>query len=234
MSQLNALAGLLDQYDQLAVHQDPVLKQQVEQVRRWQADRMARTHEKAFSQPQNRLMADYFLNRLYGAKDFETLAQQFRRLIPLATKLEALVPGTALRTGTLGIELSVRNMQLDEQLARVIYQEMGHTGPLTEEVMRQAYLQADQQKERLSMLDLLDELGTGLDKYVRSFVIQSVFKLAKKSAYKHDFAPVYDFTGEGFAAMKPLKSAASFINQYTQVERNIVARVHRGDLHPFD
>lgn len=234
MSSLDQLAGLLNRYDALPRHHDPVLAQQVEQITQWQTSRLARTHARLFAEPQNRLMGDYFLHRLYGSTaDFAILAEQFRRLLPLATRLESFVPNTALRTGTLGIALSVNNMELDDQLAPVIFGTLGHQGALTDEVMRQAYLLADQQPARLQLLTLLDELGQGLDKYVRSFLVQGAFRLARNTAYRHGFAPVYDFTGEGFAAMKPLKSASGFISQFTRVERDIIERVHRGDSQPF-
>ena len=39
---------------------------------------------------------------------------------------------------------------------------------------------------------------------------------------------------EGFAAMKPLKSAADFVQQFTAVERQIIEKVHSGHPNPFD
>jgi hypothetical protein len=57
--------------------------------------------------------------------------------------------------------------------------------------------------------------------------------MAKGTAYKHNFAPLYDFTAEGFAAMKPLASAEDFIGVFTAAERDTVERVHGGDPYPF-
>jgi hypothetical protein len=37
--------------------------------------RIAATHQEFFAQPENQLMAQYFLNRLYGGPDFDAMAQ---------------------------------------------------------------------------------------------------------------------------------------------------------------
>ena len=44
---------------------------------------------------------------------------------------------------------------------------------------------------------------------------------------------MYEFMQDGFLAMKPLKSAEQFVKDFTAIERQIIAKVHAGDLHPF-
>jgi FixJ family two-component response regulator len=44
---------------------------------------------------------------------------------------------------------------------------------------------------------------------------------------------MYDFIQEGFAAMKPMKSAATFIKTFTAKEREIIEKVHAGHPNPF-
>ncbi len=54
--------------------------------------------------------------------------------------------------------------------------------PLTDEMMRLTYLKLDQGEARLKQLDLLDQLGKNLDKYMRSFVVYTAFKMCKGAA----------------------------------------------------
>ena len=68
---------------------------------------------------------------------------------------------------------------------------------------------------------------------MRSFIMHTAFKMCKGTAAKYQFDLMYDFIGEGFVAMKPMKSAAKFINEFTVVEREIVEKVHSGAPHPF-
>ena len=86
---------------------------------------------------------------------------------------------------------------------------------------------------RLHQLALLDELGKSLDKYVRSRVVRTAFKMSKGLANKYKVAPIYEFIEEGFDAMSPLDSAEQFVKTFTAREREIIASVHAGNPYPF-
>jgi hypothetical protein len=231
MSAFDALKSQLARYRALEHHHNPILAAQLIAVQTWQKARMQHTHRELFAQPEHQLMAAYFLNRLYGGADFAILADQFERVILKAHKVEKIAPASAVHTGTLGIELAVLAIELDEQLAKLLLTQP--SAPINDDTMLKAYLDADQAAARQHQMALLNELGLKLDKYVRSLMIQTAFKLAKGTAYKHDFAPVYDFTAEGFAAMKSLDSAAGFIETFTQAECEIIQRVHSQQPDPF-
>jgi hypothetical protein len=233
MSKLAVLDQLLELYYQLNYHNHPVLQQRLADVQAWQKQRMQNTHAKQFAEKQNILMAEYFLNRLYGGPDFDALAEQIARLCKYAHKAEKLIPDNAIKTGTAGIELAILAVQLDEQVAMRLLQDHHPHEALTDEMMRQAYLKLDQGTLRLKQLDLLDQLGRALDKYMRSFMVQAAFKMCKGAANKYHFEVMYDFMQDGFNAMKPLKSAEKFVSDFSALERQIVARVHAGDPDPF-
>ena len=233
MSKLAILDHLLEQYNQLNYHNNPQLKQRLDDVQHWQKKRIQSTHSADFSQKQNLLMAEYFLNRLYGGPDFDALASQIARLMKYAHKAEKLIPENAIKTGTAGVELALLAVQLDEQVAAQLLLDYPPHTPITDEMMRTTYLLLDQRDARLKQLQLLDLLGQSLDKYLRSFVVYTAFKLCKSTATKYRFEIMYDFMQDGFAAMKPLKSAEKFVTDFTQIERDIVAKVHAGDLNPF-
>lgn len=233
MSKFSALDDLLKAYHQLHYHQNPQLLQRLRDVQAWQKNRIQATHAAQFQQKNNQLMAEYFINRLYGGPDFDVLAQQVERLLKYAHKVEKMLPASAIQTGTSAVSLAVLAVQLDEQVAMQLLQDHTADLPLNDEMMRLAYLKIDQQPQRLQQLHLLDQLGASLDKYMRSFVVYTAFKMGKSSAYKHQFETLYNFMHDGFLAMKPLKSAEQFINTFTALERQVIAKVHAGDPHPF-
>ena len=233
MSKLAVLNELLVKYQQLNYHQNPQLLQRLLDVQSWQKQRIIRSHATEFKQKHNVLMAEYFMNRLYGGPDFDALAAQIERLIPKVHKAEKLIPENAIKTGTAGIQLAILAVQLDEQVAAQLLQDYPKNTPLTDEIMRITYLKLDQQQQRLEQLRQLDQLGISLDKYLRSFVVQTAFKMCKGTAYKHKFEVMYEFMQDGFAAMKPLKSAEKFVRDFTEQEREIVRKVHAGDPTPF-
>lgn len=233
MSKLAVLNELFTDYQQLNYHKNPQLLQRLRDVQNWQKQRIQRTHAKRFTEKQNVLMADYFMNRLYGGPDFDALAKQIERLLPKINKAEKLIPENAVKTGTAGIQLAILAVQLDEKIAQQLLQDYPENTPLTDEMMRLTYLKLDQGQQRLEQLRQLDLLGQSLDKYLRSFVVHTAFKMCKSVAYKHRFDVMYDFMQDGFMAMKPLKSAEKFVNDFTAQERGIVTKVHAGDLQPF-
>ena len=233
MSKLAALDGLLDQYYQLNYHKNPEIYQRLQDVQAWQKLRMQRTHARHFAEKQNALMAEYFLNRLYGGPDFDALAQQIARLNKYAHKAEKLIPENAIKTGTSGVSLAILAVQLDEQVAMQLLQDYHPHEALSDEMMRQTYLKLDQGQGRLQQLDLLDLLGKSLDTYMRSFVVYAAFKMCKGAAAKYSFNVMYEFMQDGFLAMKPLKSAEKFVKDFSAVERQIIAKVHAGDAAPF-
>ena len=156
MSKLAALDELLEQYYQLHYHQDSVLFQRLQDVQTWQKQRMQRTHNKTFAEKQNLLMAEYFINRLYGGPDFDALAGQIARLSKYAHKAEKLIPENAIKTGTSGVELAILAVRLDEQVAMQLLKDHHPSEALTDDLMRQAYLKLEHGEERLKQLYLLD------------------------------------------------------------------------------
>ncbi|AXY55588.1 hypothetical protein CDG60_02635 [Acinetobacter chinensis] len=234
MSKLAALDQLLEQYQQLSYHSDPVLEKRLHEAQDWLKQRIQKTHQEMFSKPEYQLMAKYFINRLYGGPEFDELSLQIERLLKYAHKAEKIIPENAIKTGLKSVGLAVLAMRLDEQVAAQLLKNYPTDQPIDDEMMLQTLIQLDQKDARLEQLNLLDDLGTALDKYMRSFIMHTAFKMCKGTAAKYKFELMYDFIGEGFVAMKPMKSAAKFIQEFTAKERTIVENVHAGKTNPFE
>jgi len=233
MSKLAALDQLLEQYQQLSYHTDPILENRLHEAQDWLKKRIQNTHHDLFNQPENQLMAKYFINRLYGGPEFNELALQIERLLKYAHKAEKIIPENAIKTGLKSVGLAVLAMQLDEQVAAQLLKDYPVNQAIDDEMMRLTLIKLNQSDERKQQLDLLDDLGGALDKYMRSFIMHTAFKMCKGTANKYHFELMYDFIGEGFVAMKPMKSAAKFIHAFTVKEHEIVDKVHAGDPTPF-
>lgn len=233
MSKLAELDQLLEQYKQLNYHSDPILKQRLNEAQAWLKNRIQDTHHLLFNEPKHQLMAQYFINRLYGGAEFDDLAVQIERLLKYAHKAEKIIPENAIKTGLKSVGLAVLAMQLDEQVAKQLLKDYPVDQPIDDEMMRLTLIKVDQAEARQQQLNMLDDLGTSLDKYMRSFIMHTAFKMCKGTARKYKFELMYDFIGEGFLAMKPMKSAANFIARFTEKERLIIENVHSLKAHPF-
>ncbi|MBF7682243.1 hypothetical protein I2F27_02710 [Acinetobacter sp. B5B] len=233
MSKLSILDELIQRYHQLKYHQKSALKQRLTDVQQWQKQRLQSTHHALFHQPKNQRMASYFVTRLYGSPDFDTLASQIERMIQHAHRVEALIPATAIQTGTHAISLAILAVELDEQIAQALLHHYPAKLTISNEMIEACYKELDQHAKRQQQLDMTDQLGQYLDQYLRSRLLHTAFKIAKPLAYKHRFNTAYDFIAEGFNALKPMTSAQDFVQNFTAQERQVLMQIQRGKKNPF-
>ncbi|SDB81429.1 FFLEELY motif protein [Acinetobacter boissieri] len=233
MSKLSILDELVQRYHQLKYHQKSALKQRLTDVQQWQKLRLQQTHQNLFSQPKNQRMASYFVTRLYGSPDFDALAAQIERLIQHAHKVEAIIPGTAIQTGTHAISLAILAVELDEQIAQALLHHYPAKLIISDEMIESCYKELNQHAKRQQQLDMTDQLGQYLDQYLRSRMLHVAFKIAKPLAYKHQFHTAYDFIAEGFSALKPMSSATDFVKKFTTQERQVLTHIQQGKARPF-
>lgn len=226
---MSALANLqqhLDRFWALPHHEDAALNKKLNEVQSWQQARIKRTHSTLFEQPKNQLMADYFLTQLYGGDEFKVLAEQLGRILPKAKKLERLAKESSLEAGSMGIQASILAIELDLHLAQwLLKQELA----VNEENMLLAYRTVDEANERRVQINNLKDVCYRTDKDLNSFMLKKAFAMAKGTAYRYNFQPLYDFIDSGFKAMKPLKSVSSFIEPFCARELEVIDEVHAMD-----
>ena len=226
---MSALANLqqhLDRFWALPHHEDAALNKKLNEVQSWQQARIKRTHSTLFEQPKNQLMADYFLTQLYGGDEFKVLAEQLGRILPKAKKLERLAKESSLEAGSMGIQASILAIELDLHLAQwLLEQEL----TVNEENMLLAYRTVDEADERRVQIHNLKDVCYRTDKDLNSFMLKKAFAMAKGTAYRYNFQPLYDFIDSGFKAMKPLKRVSSFIEPFCARELEVIDEVHAMD-----
>lgn len=223
MSAFLELQQHLTRYWAFPYHDDPQLNTVLNEVQAWQRIRIQRTHNELFQQPNNQLMAKYFLTQLYGGQEFKMLAVQLARILPKAQKIESLIKESALKTGSMSIGAAVLAIELDLHLAQWL---VAHDLPVTEKNIMVAYSAIDESIERRNQIEGLKEVCYRTDKYLNSFLLQKAFQLAKTTAYHLNYQLLYDFVAAGFAAMKPLDSVKSFIDPFCQRELMIIDQIH--------
>ncbi len=224
MSALTDLQEHLTHYWALPYHEDDQLQAKLKEVQAWQRARIQHTHAALFEQPKNKPMANYFLTQLYGGDEFKLLAKQLARILPRAKRLERLASENVLKTGSMAIKAAILAIELDMHLAQWLI--ANGDLPVTEENMLTAYLAVDEAAERRLQINNLKEVCYRTDKYLNSFILRKAFAIAKGTAYRHNYQPLYDFIDAGFKAMKPLKSVSGFIEPFCDHELTIIDQVH--------
>lgn len=219
----------LGRYRAWRSHSDEAFRRQFEAVQKWQAERLTRTHAGFLQDTRYKAVTLFFLNELYGGMDLNELAREVERALPIATRL---LPDSVMRTSAVALELNALTGDLDELLTTQLFDVMGVT-EITEKNMIEAYRACNNRTERLHQMELLAELGGGLDRYVRSRVIYATFKMAGRPARMAGLSGLYDFLGRGFEVMRPMGSAQDFLAQFVGKEKAIVENLFAGKTDPF-
>lgn len=227
MTALSNLQQHLDRYWALPYHNNAELKAKLDEVQDWQRDRIRSSHQALFNEPNNKMMASYFLTQLYGGDDFKVLATQLGRVIPKAKKVEKMAKESALETGSLAIQAAILAIELDLDLATYL---LDNNLEVNQKNMLAAYRAVDKAEARRNQINNLKDVCYKTDKHLNSFILKKAFALTKGAAYSRGYQPLYDFIDAGFAAIKPLKSVGSFIEPFCDGELKIIDNVHNQSL----
>ena len=210
-------------------HHDEPFRERFVTVQKWQAARLTRTHADFLADDRYEAVTRFFLSDLYGGLDLNELAREIERALPVATRL---LPDSVMRTSAVALELNAVTGELDEAVATMLFETLGYKD-ITELNILEAYRAYGHFEERHRQLDLLAELGKGLDRYVRSRVIYATFRIAHRPARMAGLAGLYDFLGRGFEVMRPMGSAQDFINLFISRERAILENIQAGKADPY-
>lgn len=219
----DATAALRRHLDALkALRGNPAsLPRRLGELKRWQSRRLAATYEDLATQPRYRLATDFFLEDLYGPKDFSGRDEAMMRIVPVMGRL---LPASALETATLAIELEALSEALDQRVARAL-----PPGPIDAERYARAYREAGTPEERARQIELILAVGERLDALVRKPFIFSTLKLMRTPAKLAGLADLQDFLESGFEAFHAMGGAAPFLETIAARERDLASRLFSGE-----
>ena len=87
------------------------------ELKRFQSQRLARSYADLASQPRYRAATAFFLDDIYGPKDFSARDQEMLRILPVMSRI---LPASAVETAALAIELEAVSEELDHRLAAAL------------------------------------------------------------------------------------------------------------------
>ncbi len=102
--------------------------------------------------------------------------------------------------------------------------------PLDDSAYGHAYRAAGHPDQRRRQLQLVAGLGHHIDRYVRSRMVQTTFRLVRRPAHAAGFANLYDFMDRSFRVMKPVPSVGRLLERIAAREARIMDRLF--DRHP--
>ena len=195
----------------------------VRAIKTWQAHRLARTHRDLMSEPRHGPAARFFLQDLYGAKDFSQRDAELVKIVPMMVRL---LPDAALATIADAVEMDALSERMDLALAR----DLRPTDPaaIDEAEYAAAYRRAGARAEREHQLELIVTIGHSLDRLVRHPMLGRLLKAMAGPARLAGLSQMHDFLARGFDAFRAIGGASGFLSRIEARERAILEALYAG------
>ena len=214
LEQLKALRG-----------SEAVAPARLAELKRFQAGRLARSYADIAVQPRYRDATEFFLQDLYGPKDFSRRDASLLRVLPAMARI---MPATALETAMLAIELEALSEALDHRVTEAL-----PSGPVDEASYAQAYRSSTTRAERERQIDLIVSVGERLDRLVKVPLVRGTLKLMRRPARAAGMDDLQNFLERGFAAFASMDGAGEFLGTIRARETAILNRLFSGAPRPF-
>jgi hypothetical protein len=192
---------------------DPLLAGTVVALKSYQQRRFAGTYADLLSSPRYAPAARFFLDELYGPKDFSSRDAQFARVVPAMVRL---FPAEIVSTVQTLAELHALSETLDTLMARRL-QGRG--------IDRSSYVDAWQhtgdaaQREHQIALTLV--VGSDLDRLTRKPLLRGALHMMRGPARAAGLPALQQFLEVGFDTFKAMGGAAEFLSTVGSRERSL-------------
>lgn len=199
-------------------------------LREWQVTRLTETYADLLASKRYGRACQFFLTDIYGTKDF---SQRDADAENVYNAMKKYLPDRLLFTMGRAVELNKLTKQLDEHLLTVLVEEVGMTDSLSAEQYVSAYRLCDNYDARQTQIDLILEIGQGVDNLVKIPMIGMILRAARRPANRSGWAELHDFLERGFASFKNMKGGDQFFKLIAQRERQILDNIFEGKDDPL-
>jgi hypothetical protein len=196
----------------------------------WQANRLRHTYADLCASPRFGPATEFFLQDLYGPRDFSQRDNDGERVV---SKMRRLLPARAMAAIESALHLNRLTRELDARMVAELFDTMQITA-IDAQSYAEAYRRCDNRAAREEQIALVDELGRELDVVVGKPFVQLALKLAHGPAHLAGLGELQDFLERGVAAFLHMQGADEFLNTIATRERHILARIFDRVDAPFE
>jgi hypothetical protein len=198
-------------------------------LRIWQTNRLAGTYTHLLASERYGKAARFFLDDLYGPKDFSSRDEEVERILPM---LLAMLPASALHTIALAVELDALSELLD--LAMVVeLRAAGRIDNIDESAYAAAYRAVGQRPERQRQIILMREIGEAMKLLAQKSLLSTALKLMRGPAHLAGLGELHEFLENGFAAFRQMGDATEFLDCIEDYEQKLLENIFAGARNPF-
>jgi hypothetical protein len=191
------------------------LSEKVEALKAYQQRRFALTYADLLASERFGPAARFFLDELYGPRDFSSRDAQFVRVVP---SLVRLFPQSILAAVCLLAELHELSERLDTAMGLAL-----ESPAVDARAYAQAWARSASPADRERQIELTIELGEALDRLTRKPLVLTGLRMMRGPATAAGLADLQHVLETGFAAFLVMHGAQDFLAIVQQRERALAA-----------
>ncbi|MCO5125352.1 MAG: hypothetical protein M9915_16630 [Rhizobacter sp.] len=189
----------------------PGLHAAVLTVKRYQQRRFMHTYADLLTTKRFGAATRFFLDELYGPRDFSQRDAQFVRVVPTLVRL---FPSEIVHTVDMLARLHAVSESLDTEMGSRV-----QTDPITRLSYKDAWQSTGRRADRDLQIGLTVEIGAALDRYTRQRVLRHTLKLMRGPAKAAGLGELQRFLESGFDTFREMNGAQDFLDMVITRER---------------
>lgn len=198
------------------------LIQSVRTLQTWQCKRLMTTHDDLWQQKRFNPAMRFFIDELYGPKDFSQRDQDIARVVP---KMSKLLPEKALVSLESALHLNKLSFEMDMQMANLLKAQ-----PINRETYATAYYECQNYSDRQRQIGFIEELGQDLADVVKIKGLSTLLMLSRKPAKLAGLLSLHEFLEMGYKAFKDLGDVNDFIEPIVSREKLIMHALYNPEI----
>lgn len=230
-------------------------------LQHWQRQRLHLTYADLLEHKRYQPACEFFLDELYGGKDFSQRHHDLARVEPIMSRI---MPEHLLHTVAEALEVQALSIELDLLTSASIAELHPELVPVVENtqavqetaaqetdsilestakeasephinqgIYAKAYRHAGRAEDRQRQIDSIMQVGRALDSVVHKFWVFQLLKLLRGPAVAAGFGELQHFLETGFDAFKQLKGADRFLKTIHERESAAMAAIFSASDRPF-
>lgn len=194
-------------------------------LKAWQSERLARTYADLLADPRHAPASRFFLEELYGTRDFTARDAEVARVVPT---LVAMLPARALHTLAEALRMDALSESLDRDMVLAL-RAAGSERRIDGAAYAAAYRACGRAGDRLEQIVLVDDIGRTLDRLTRMPLLSTSLRLMKRPAAMAGLGNLHGFLQQGFEAFKHMEGAGRFLATIRERETTLMEQLFAGN-----
>ncbi|AKS42158.1 FFLEELY motif protein [Wenzhouxiangella marina] len=205
---------------------EPELEASLIRLQDWQRRRLDATYADLRRSERHRPACEFFLDELYGGRDFRERDRQLARVVPV---MRRFLPDHLLMAVGDAMRLQAVSLEFDLDLAEVLVAVEAMDQP----AYAAAYRSLGTWQGRREQIELIEALGRVLDETVHRPMVHRLVRMMQGPAVLAGFGALQGFLRRGLDAFAKMQGADHFLHTIISREMQALEAMEAGDEWPF-